>query len=139
MSNPRASIQRAVTAPPAEAGAASTVMSPTHGIDEGKPARALIGKAHGRMRSVNLCLPIEAAETLRRLTAERESTLGEVLIDIVRHVQVPATQRADGRRPSARRHTLTSSVYVLPNCTSRCCARPHQRDTPTGRRYAVDP
>ena len=109
MSDPRASIQRAVTAPPPRIAASAAPV-----LDAVKAETAAqIGKPHGRMRCVNLSLPVDAAVALRRATADRASTLGEVLIDIVRSVQVPTAGRAEGRSPCIRRATPTANVYVL--------------------------
>jgi len=112
MSDPRASIQRAVAAPPARpAPSTAALLEPAASA----PAvtTQLIGKPHGRMRCVNLSLPVEAAEALRDETARRDSTLGEVLIDIARKALVPAAARAVGRKPFTRRTGQTSNVYVL--------------------------
>ena len=111
MSDPRASIQRAVTAPPSRTMAPS---APVHDSATTAIVALQIGKPHGRMRCVNLSLPVDAAVALRRATADRASTLGEVLIDIVRSVQVPTAGRAEGRSPCIRRATPTANVDCLP-------------------------
>lgn len=111
MSNPRASIQRAVAPPPG--AVVVSEQRPVGTIDAAeRPARP-IGKQHGRMRSVNLSLPSEAADALRQETVRRGSTLGEVLMDLVRAANVPTAARAEGRGPVVRRETSTKNTYVL--------------------------
>ena len=119
MSNPRASIQRAVTGPPtvtsANGGTASVVAAGRPAVD-GAPAKAparQIGKAHGRMRCVNLCLSTTAAEQLRRLAKHRDLTLGEALTEVVSGAVVPTRPLRNGRQPTQRRRVPTANVYVL--------------------------
>lgn len=110
MSDPRASIQRAVAAPPArpspstaarlESAVAATVSQP-------------IGKPHGRMRCVNLSLSEPAATKLRRLVAERGVTLGEVTMELVQAAAVPHSGRRAGRAPHLRRDVRLVNVYAL--------------------------
>lgn len=114
MSNPRASIRRAVTAPPTTALVPSIGVAVAGASIEGRAATPRpIGKQHGRMRSVNLSLSVQAARLLRQRTTELDSTLGEVLIDLVRTATIDPAPRADGRRPAVRRNQATVNVYVL--------------------------
>lgn len=110
MSDPRASIQRAVAAPPPrpltpsaaiiEQAAIATVVRP-------------IGKPHGRMRCVNLSLSESSAARLRRLVAERGLTLGEVLMELMQPAIVPHSGRRAGRAPHQRRNVRLVNVYAL--------------------------
>jgi hypothetical protein len=110
MSDPRASIQRAVAAPPPRAAAPAPVA-------EAAPAATAvaqpIGKPHGRMRCVNLSLSEPAATRLRHLVAERGLTLGEVLMELVQSAVVPHSGRHAGRAPQLRRNVRLVNVYAL--------------------------
>ena len=110
MSDPRASIQRAVAAPPPRATASALVTD----VDlTAKSSVQLIGKAHGRMRCVNLSLSEPAAARLRQLVAERALTLGEVLMELVESAVVPQSGRSAGRAPQLRRNVRVVNVYAL--------------------------
>lgn len=110
MSDPRASIQRAVTAPPRRAVAPAAVAEPaTITTTVVQP----IGKPHGRMRCVNLSLGEPAAARLRELVAERGLTLGEVLMELVQSTVVPHSGRGAGRAPQLRRNVRLVNVYAL--------------------------
>ena len=115
MSNPRASIQRAVTPPPARAGSAAMAdeTDDLPAIAAVTPTARPIGKPHGRMRCVNLCLSTPAAQKLRQHTQQRELTLGETLMEIVNDSAVPRRLLRNGRQPTPRRHLSTTNVYVL--------------------------
>jgi len=83
---------------------------------DGAPAGASarqIGKAHGRMRCVNLCLSAASAQKLRQLARQREFTLGEALIEVVSDAVVPTRALRHGRQPATRRHLSTTNVYIL--------------------------
>lgn len=112
MSNPRASIQRAVTAPPTPASNAAGFLGSVF-VAEPRRTPAPIGKAHGRMRSINLSLTTQAAAQLRRTAADRNLTLGETLVDVIRASNVSHRPHRDGRQPALRRHLSTTNVYVL--------------------------
>lgn len=115
MSNPRASIQRVVAAPPAPSSlAAATVVidRPVEAAQSTATERP-IGKAHGRMRCVNVGLSTESATRLRQAAAQQGLTLGEMLMDFVRAADVPLRTLRDGRQPTSRRHVTTTNVYVL--------------------------
>lgn len=111
MSDPRASIHRAVAAPPPMRAAAHEP------IVQAAPSAATlelpIGKPHGRMRCVNLSLSEAAAAALRQLVADRGTTLGEVLMDLVQTVVVPHSGRSPGRAPQQRRNLRLVNVYAL--------------------------
>lgn len=115
MSNPRASIQRVVAAPPATSSLAPATVVVDRPV-EPAPSTATerpIGKAHGRMRCVNVGLSTESAARLREAAAQQGLTLGEMLMDFVRTADVPARTLRDGRQPTPRRHVVTMNVYVL--------------------------
>ena len=110
MSDPRASIQRAVAAPPPRAVAPAPV------AEAAPTATAVaqpIGKPHGRMRCVNLSLSEPAAARLRQLVTERGLTLGEVVMDLVQSTAVPHSGRRSGRAAQSRRNVRLVSVYAL--------------------------
>lgn len=110
MSDPRASIQRAVAAPPLRAMASASVLeaAPT-----ATTVAQLIGKPHGRMRCVNLSLSEPAAARLRQLVVERGLTLGEVVMDLVQSAVVPHSGRRSGRAAQLRRNVRLVNVYAL--------------------------
>jgi hypothetical protein len=110
MSDPRASIQRAVAAPPARP-AASTAAPLEPAV--AKPVTQLIGKPHGRMRCVNISLSESAALRLRRVAAERSLTLGEALMESVQSAVVPHSDRRGDRAPQLRRNIRLVNVYAL--------------------------
>lgn len=76
-------------------------------------ATPLIGKAHGRMRCVNLSLSERAAHRLRCLVAERDLTLGEALMELVQVAVISHSGRSRGRAPQLRRNRRLVSVYAL--------------------------
>lgn len=110
MSDPRASIQRAVAAPPPRQAAPPAPILDTATTVVVAPQ---IGKPHGRMRCVNLSLSEPAAMRLRQLVAESGLTLGEVLMESVQSAVVPHSGRRGGRSPQIRRGTRLVSVYAL--------------------------
>ena len=105
MSDPRALIQRAVTAPPTKPTASQRVN------DETGPR--LIGKAHGRMRCVNLSLTPPARDQLYITAAAHALTLGEALMRIVADATVEPSGRAPDRSGPARKGIQRTFVYVL--------------------------
>lgn len=110
MSDPRASIQRAVTSPPPRpAPSTAALLDPAVAATASQP----IGKPHGRMRCVNLSLSEPAASRLRQLVAERGLTLGEVLMELVQSTVVPHSGRSAGRAPQLRRNVRLVNVYAL--------------------------
>jgi len=111
MSDPRANIARTVLAPPAPVAAAP----PTERLGPGAVVEdvKLIGKAHGRMRCVNLSLTHDAREALYARAATDGVSLGEALMELVAHADVQTRQRRPGREPGMRRGVQTVSVFVL--------------------------
>lgn len=110
MSDPRASIQRAVAAPPPRPAAPPAPVLDTAASVAVAPQ---IGKPHGRMRCVNLSLSEPAALRLRQRVAERGLTLGEVLMELVEPAVVPHSGRRTGRSPQLRRNVRLINVYAL--------------------------
>ena len=110
MSDPRASIQRAVAAPPPRAAAPAPVA-------EAAPAATAvaqpIGKPHGRMRCVNLSLTREAKAALYAQADADGTTLGEALMDLAARAEVPGRRRRPDRAATMRRGVETVSVFVL--------------------------
>ena len=104
MSDPRALIQRAVTAPP-------TRQPVRHAADVEE--RKLIGKAHGRMRCVNLSLTPPARDRLYAAAEHQALTLGEALMTIVDEAIVESSGRAPDRAGPARTGIQRTFVYVL--------------------------
>jgi hypothetical protein len=114
MTNPREPITRTVTPPPA---VTPTAVAATG--TEGSPSTPLrlIGKPHGRMRSIGLLLTPTAHHRLHQLAEQTGLTLGEALIDeLDRHLaNNPAPPSPSGRRtaPRIRRNTPTIPTYIL--------------------------
>ena len=115
MSNPRASIQRVVAPPPIPSSVPAATVVIDRPVEPAQSTAAVrpIGKAHGRMRCVNVGLSTESATRLREAAAQQDLTLGEMLMDFVRTADVPARTFRDGRQPTPRRHVATMNVYVL--------------------------
>ena len=128
MSDPRASIQRAVAAPPLRAVTPASVIetAPT-----ATTVAQLIGKPHGRMRCVNFSLSEPAAAKLRQLVVKRGLTLGEVLMELVQSAVVPHSGRRAGRPPQLRRNVRLVNVYAL--FTTAESAELRNRAEQTGR------
>ena len=81
--------------------------------DWAAPLTRQIGKPHGRLRCVNVCLTTESAVRLREFTALRHLTLGEALMEVVTAAMVPGRTLRQGRQPAPRRQMSTANVYVL--------------------------
>ena len=110
MSDPRAAITRTVLAPPPPASRPPQATHQTPRPAEEQPS--LIGKPHGRMRSVNLALTEEARAALYSRAAEHSVTLGEALMDAIEASSV-STARWRGGRAEQRKGVRTSIAYVL--------------------------
>lgn len=105
MSDPREVIARTVMAPP-PASSPSRVL-PT-------PATRLIGKAHGRMRCINLSLTADARQELYARARRDSITLGEALVDALdASVDSDVATLRPGRAATARRGVFVTPVYVL--------------------------
>ena len=105
MSDPREIIARTVMAPPPASSrevALRAAMS--------RP----IGKAHGRMRCVNLSLTPAAREELYARSLRDSITLGEALMDALEEAGPSCiAARRPGRSAAVRRGVVVSPVYVL--------------------------
>ncbi len=112
MSDPRASITRTVLAPPKPTTASLPGVTPTTAAGAAEEVK-LIGKRHGRMRSVNLSLTQEAKDILYTRAEADGTTLGEALMDLIAHADVPAKRRRPDRATTMRRGVRTVSVFVL--------------------------
>lgn len=107
MSDPRAVIKRAVAPPPSprqDAGPAPAAL---------QPAGRQIGKAHGRMRCVNLALTPEAKRVLYEAAETQRVSLGEALVELVQSAHVQPAPERGGRSPAQRRGLTTTAVFVL--------------------------
>jgi len=72
-----------------------------------------IGKAHGRMRCVNLSLTSEAKDALYAAAESDGVTLGEALMDLIAQAEVAARRKRPDRAAGMRRGIRTVSAFVL--------------------------